>query len=93
MHELAKTGRWLGGNTPTGCESEAVKTVTLDGKQRSLYQLRLVPSEAETVKQIFSLFRTYKSLTKVESELTLQHIKRSAEDASDACNSLLRAIK
>ena len=75
MHELAKTGRWLGGNTPTGYESEAVKTVTLDGKQRSLYQLKIVPSEAETVKQIFLLFQTYKSLTKVESELTRQHIK------------------
>ena len=75
MHELAKTGRWLGGNTPTGYESEAVKTVTLDGKQRSLYQLRLVESEAETVKQIFSLFRTCRSLTKVESELTRQHIR------------------
>ena len=75
MHELAKTGRWLGGNTPTGYESEAVKTVTLDGKQRSLYQLRVVPSEAEVVKQIFSMFRAYQSLTKVESELAKQHIK------------------
>ena len=75
MHELAKTGRWLGGNTPSGYESEAVKTVTLDGKQRSLYQLRIVPSEAETVKQIFAMFRAYQSLTKVESELAKQHMK------------------
>ena len=32
MHELAKTGRWLGGVTPTGYTSEAVETVTVDGK-------------------------------------------------------------
>ena len=75
MHELAKTGRWLGGNTPTGYESEAVNAISLDGKQRSLYQLRLVPSEAETVKQIFALFREYRSLTRVESELSMQHVK------------------
>ena len=34
MHELAKTGRWLGGTTPTGYTSEAVKTVTVDGKSK-----------------------------------------------------------
>ena len=31
MHELAKTGRWLGGNAPTGFKSEAVSKVTVDG--------------------------------------------------------------
>ena len=31
MHELAKTGRWLGGTTPTGYASEAVKSITIDG--------------------------------------------------------------
>ena len=32
MHELAKTGRWLGGTTPTGYASESVKSITVDGK-------------------------------------------------------------
>ena len=32
MHELSKTGRWLGGTTPTGYESESVSNVTVDGK-------------------------------------------------------------
>ena len=35
MHELSKTGRWLGGNTPTGYESESVSHVTIDGKTKS----------------------------------------------------------
>ena len=35
MHELAKTGRWLGGTTPTGFESEAIKSITVDGKTKN----------------------------------------------------------
>lgn len=33
LRELAKTGRWLGGITPTGFSSEAVQAVTVDGAQ------------------------------------------------------------
>ncbi len=32
MLELSKSGRWLGGNTPTGYTSESVSSVTIDGK-------------------------------------------------------------
>lgn len=32
MHELSKTGRWLGGTTPTGYASESLSSVTVDGK-------------------------------------------------------------
>lgn len=39
MQELAKTGRWLGGVTPTGYVSEPVDRVTVDGKTRRMYQL------------------------------------------------------
>jgi len=34
MHELAKTGRWLGGTTPTGFASGAVSKITIDGRPR-----------------------------------------------------------
>ena len=34
MHELAKTGRWLGGTTPTGFESEAIKALQWTERQR-----------------------------------------------------------
>ena len=34
MHELSKTGRWLGGTTPTGYSSEQVQKVAVDGKVR-----------------------------------------------------------
>ena len=56
MHELAKTGRWLGGVTPTGYASEAVKSVTIDGKAKKACKLKLIPEEAEIVKLIYDLY-------------------------------------
>ena len=41
MHELAKTGRWLGGTTPTGYASESVKSITVDGKTKKACKLKL----------------------------------------------------
>lgn len=69
MHELAKTGRWLGGVTPTGYASESVKSVTVDGKTKKACRLKLVPGEAETVKTIYRLFSACQSLTQTEAEL------------------------
>ncbi len=40
MHELSKTGRWLGGTTPTGYASESESRVTVDGKERKAYKLK-----------------------------------------------------
>ena len=75
MHELAKTGRWLGGNTPTGYASESVQTVTVDGKARNACKLRLIPEEAGLVKKIFALYAESDSLSKTEAELRRQNIK------------------
>lgn len=69
MHELAKTGRWLGGTTPTGYESEVVKTFTFDGKEKRSCRLKLVPAEAEVIRIIYALYREHDSLTITESEL------------------------
>lgn len=74
MHELAKTGRWLGGTTPTGFISESVTTVTIDGKQKKAFQLALLPGEAHIVKQIFALYLETDSLTKTEAELLRRRI-------------------
>ena len=75
MHELAKTGRWLGGNTPTGYHSESVQTVTVDGKARKACKLRLIPEEAGLVKEIFALYAESDSLSKTEAELRRQNVK------------------
>jgi DNA invertase Pin-like site-specific DNA recombinase len=69
MQELAKTGRWLGGITPTGYSSEAVEKITLDGKVRKAYKLKPIPDEENLVKLIFDTFLKTNSLTKTETYL------------------------
>ena len=75
MHELAKTGRWLGGNTPTGFKSGSVNKITIDGKERKSYKLIPIPEEIEIPKMIFDLYMKTDSLTAVEAELLRQRIK------------------
>jgi DNA invertase Pin-like site-specific DNA recombinase len=69
MQELAKTGRWLGGITPTGYSSEAVEKITLDGKVRKAFKLKPVPEEEKLVKLIYQTFLKTNSLTKTETYL------------------------
>lgn len=73
MHELSKTGRWLGGVTPTGYTSESVSHVTIDGKTRKACKLKLIQEEAGVVKQIFEKFLETGSLAKTETYLLQNH--------------------
>ena len=75
MHELAKTGRWLGGVTPTGFASEGVTKVSVDGKVRKAYQLKAIPEEIAVVQKIFDLFQETGSLTKVDQYLLERQFK------------------
>ena len=75
MYELAKTGRWLGGNTPTGFQSGAVSRIAIDGKERKSYKLIPIPEEIGIPKMIFDLYCETDSLTAVEAELLRQRIK------------------
>lgn len=69
MHELSKSGRWLGGNTPTGYRSESESTVTIDGKVKKAFKLRMVPEEARLVRLIYRKFLETGSLTQTETYL------------------------
>ena len=69
MHELSKTGRWLGGTTPTGYESESISNVTVDGKKRRACMLKMIPEEIGLVKLIFDKFLETGSLTKTDQFL------------------------
>ncbi len=75
MHELAKTGRWLGGVTPTGYTSEAVETVTVDGKNKRACRLKLLREESAIVRTIYQLYEKTDSLTRTEAELLRLQIK------------------
>lgn len=70
MLELAKDGRWLGGNPPTGYRSaETVGSITVDGKKRKARKLELIPEESEIVRSIYTKFLEFNSLTKTETYL------------------------
>ena len=73
MHELAKTGRWLGGTTPTGYASESISTVTVDGKTRKACKLKNIPDEIHLVQLIFDKFLETGSLTKTDQFLLQGH--------------------
>lgn len=73
MHELSKTGRWLGGTTPLGYESESVTSVSIDGKTKKACQLKTIPEERKLVELIFDIFWETKSLTKTETYLLQNH--------------------
>lgn len=75
MHELAKTGRWLGGNTPLGFTSEAVSRITIDGRTRKSFMLVPHPEESKLARSIFDLYAKTDSLSAVETELLRQHAK------------------
>ena len=75
MHELAKTGRWIGGTTPTGYASEAAKSVTIDGKSKKACKLKLIPEETDIVRMIYDLYIETDSLTLTEAALMKQGIK------------------
>ncbi len=75
MHELAKTGRWLGGTTPTGYKSEAIEKITIDKKIRKTYKLTMVDKEIELIKIIFDKFIETNSLTKTETYLIQNNYK------------------
>ena len=67
MHELSKTGGWLGGISPTGYKSEQVEKITVEGKIKKACKLELVPEEADIIKQIYKVFLETNSLTKTET--------------------------
>lgn len=74
MMQLAKTGRWLGGITPTGYRSEAVTSIGPGGKECKMFKLTPVPDEINLVKLIYDKYTRLKSITKVEKYLAENHI-------------------
>ena len=76
MKELAKTGRWLGGITPTGYQSKEVSSITDQGKLKKTYQLEQIPGEITTVKTIYQVFLKTTSFKETEQFL-LEHSYRT----------------
>lgn len=56
MLQLAKTGRWLGGQIPTGFNSERCTYIDNEMKERSLVKLTPNHEELEIIKMIYSIY-------------------------------------
>ena len=79
MHELAKTGRWLGGIPPLGYRSEEIKTEMANGKRITSHKLAKQNEQSQLVKLIFRKFLELKSLTKTETFLLQNDYKTRGE--------------
>lgn len=68
MMELAKDGRWLGGNTPTGFTVKRVKTGS--GKNKSAYSyLESIPEEKAMIQKLYEIFTATRSIKKTADRM------------------------
>ena len=79
MIMLARSGRWLGGNTPLGFESQKMEKETVSAKKKTFYCLTQNPEEIGIVRFIFTYFLEQQSLTKVMRYLMTNKIKTRGE--------------
>lgn len=75
MLMLARTGRWLGGTTPTGYISEKQQEIIIDGKVKTSCKLKDNPDELRAVDMIFEKFLELRSVSGVSKYLIKQGIK------------------
>ena len=68
MMELAKDGRWLGGNTPTGFSVKRVTTGS--GKNKSAYSyLESIPEEKAMLQKLYAIFAETRSIKKTADRM------------------------
>ena len=72
---LARTGRWLGGTTPTGFTSERQQEIVIDGKIKTSCKLKDDPEELRAVDMMFEKYLELQSLSGVSKYLIRQGIK------------------
>lgn len=75
MLELSKSGRWLGGQTPLGYESETVSYLDSGFKEKTMYALSPIKRELDIVKIIYDKYLLYKSINQVFIYLFKNNIK------------------
>ncbi|WP_032121656.1 recombinase family protein [Clostridium amazonitimonense] len=74
MIELAKTGRWLGGQTPLGYKSQCNVYEEETGKVKKIYELYPIDEEIKVVKLIYDLYEKKRSLNKVKNFINENNI-------------------
>lgn len=71
MVMLARSGRWLGGNTPFGYTSVRTEKETAGPRKKAVYCLAQKPEEIGLARVIFETFLEDRSITKVLERLLL----------------------
>lgn len=75
MVMLARTGRWLGGTTPTGYTSEKLQEIIIDGKIKTSCKLKDNSDELLAIDLIFEKYLEFKSVSGVSKYLIHHNIK------------------
>lgn len=75
MLQLAKTGRWLGGQEPYGFKAERVTYLDEEFKERSLMNLTPLENELNIVKLIYTKYLECRSITGVVKYMNLKAVK------------------
>lgn len=69
MLELAKNGRWLGGTSPLGFDSESITYIDDEMKERKMSKLIINKDEMKLVKLIYEKYLEFDSVNKVVAYL------------------------
>ncbi|KHD13962.1 recombinase family protein [Clostridium butyricum] len=75
MLGLAKTGRWLGGQSPLGYSPEKMTYLDEEFKERTLMKLTPIDDELKIVKLVFDTYFEIHSVSQVTKKLNLSRIK------------------
>ena len=75
MLELAKSGRWLGGQTPLGYESKKLSYLDDEFNEKIMHSLSPIKDELQIVKTIYHKYLQYKSISQVFLYLFKNNIK------------------
>lgn len=72
---LATGGKWLGGTTPLGYESQKVTYIGDNNKEKHSYELVVKEDERHTVETIFNKYNELGTISKIETYLITENIR------------------
>lgn len=80
MLELSKSGRWLGGRTPTGFESIPITVYDDNLNERKMFKLSPIDEELQLVKLIYNKYLEKKSVSQVVKYLLSHNLKTKLDN-------------
>ena len=75
MLQMAKVGKWLGGQLPLGFKSEKISYMNEDMKEKSFSKLVPINEELQIVKFIYDTYLQKNSIREITKDLNLKNMK------------------